>query len=1024
MKRMTWSSLIVPAALAIFALQGPAALAQKMDAETHSIVIEKMEKVLSDGREDETLRLYPIRARLADLYAERARLRAMDEAEKNCQDCTGALDDRKRALALYENVVAQAPKEQRGPVLIQMAHIYELTGQSAKSMKVYQDMIRAGEREHGRKMTAQAYAGLAEAQFAKADFGSALKNFETAVKLSEQNKRGYLTYRIAWSQLNMGDQTKAVNTLVRVLRSPQLLTRESTQGPVFDESFQEDVSRDLATFLCRGDEVTVRDIRMLESLSPERAKRDNLHHLASECDRLGNKKAALVAWAEFLEHETNPTDRLEALVRVSQIRFDLGQKNQALEGMKRATAEWKKRGCKDEATCMPLRMRLRKLVIDWNRTEKKKPTPALLDAYQTYLSQFDDDVEMTSWAALIARDTKQNRTAATLYYKASVLAAKSINDKRPLNPVEKEFTAKDAKETQDILEGSLVGAIEMAELAKDAKLRETAYDHYLSLNSNGKMAMKVRYQRGHLAYEQGDHKKAVSRFDEFVSSNECAAALKERKSADGDLCVKAADLALDALVLLKNEPELEKTALKFASIVPSRQTEYYKIARKSALNQVSKTSNDPKSSTSALDQALVKLGAVNLAGATEDEKIVYWKNRLMLAEKTKNLEETDRSANGLLSIKGVSAKDREFAMSRKAWVAEMRLDFNRAYQVSKNLEMPELSKEDRLLRLALLAELSGRSPRVHEDQYLSLRPRGLRAALLRAKLVRQSRNPLAEMKRHESELERVPAVYAPLALEIYARTKNANFGEKAVKVRGVLREPAGQALARHLFLKDFDGLRNRLANHRIRSNSDAILGKTLSDRVAMLDQAEQAAAQAVRIGDWTLQLVTLSVLATENKRVHGDILALPVPKKLKGPQRDAYAKQVAARAQPYLEKHDQIQKKLGAFWGNSSQFSAIASDYEKAPREFRTVLAKDLRLVASLAPNGPRRTLEKALETSDEVPSEREIIAAREDVKEKPFNAGRLKDLKDLEEKRGRVAMVTYLDARLSTLEDGGKARR
>lgn len=1023
MKRISLASLMIPMVLAAFTLQAPIARAEKMDAETHTIVIEKMEQVLSEGREDETLRLYPIRARLADLYAERARLRSMDEAEKNCQDCTGSLDDRKRALALYEQVVKVAPKDKRGPVFIQMAHLYEIIGQPQKAVQVYQGMIRAGEREHGRKLVAEAYAGLAEAQFAKADFRSALKNFQTSVRLSEPNKRGYLTYRVAWSQLNLGNQPAAVNTLVRILRSPQLLTRDSSQGPIFDESFQEDASRDLATFLCRGD-VGPRDIRLLESLTPARAKRDNLHHLATECERLGNKHAALVAWAEFLENETNPTDRLEALVRVAQIRFDLGQKPQALQNMKKGVDEWKKRGCKDENACLPLRMRLRKIVIDWNRTEKKKPTRTLLDAYQAYLSKFDDDVEMTAWAALVARETKQNRSAASLYYQASVLAHASLKGKRPLNPVEKEFTAKDAKETQEILEGSLVGAIEMAELAKDAKLRQTAYDHYLELNPNGKMAMKVRYQRGHLAYEQGNHKLAVSRFDEFVSSNECQAAQRAKKSEGAELCVQAADLALDSLVLLKNEPELEKSALKFASLVPTRRIEYLKIARKSALNQVAKTTNDPKSSTSELNKALEKLGTVNLAGATKDEQIIYWKNRLMLAEKAKNLDETDRSANGLLGVRGLSAQDREFGLSRKAWVAEMRLDFKRAYQISKNLAMPELSKEDRLLRLALLAELAGSNPRVHENQYLALRPRGLRAALLRANIVRKARSPMAEMRRQESELQKTPSVYAPLALEIFARTKDTRFAEKAIKVRGVLREPAGQELARHLFLKDFDALRVRLARHKIRSSSDALLGRTLGDRVAMLDQAEQAAAQAVRTGDWTLQLVTLSVLATENKRLHGDIMSLPVPKKLKGAQRDAYSKQVAARARPFLNKAEQIQKKLEAFWGNDSQFDAIAGDYKKAPREFKPVLSKDLRLIAQLAPSGPRRTLERALSASDDLPSQREIVAAREDVKESPFSVGRLKELKELEEKRGQVAMVTYLDARLDSLNDGNKARR
>ena len=116
-------------------LHSSLANAEKMDADTHTLVIEKMETVLHSAKDDETMRLYPIRARLADLYAERARLRAMSEAAAaskaagqtasksdsksdvgadggadNGQDSSPSASDRRRALELYKQTLKAAPK--------------------------------------------------------------------------------------------------------------------------------------------------------------------------------------------------------------------------------------------------------------------------------------------------------------------------------------------------------------------------------------------------------------------------------------------------------------------------------------------------------------------------------------------------------------------------------------------------------------------------------------------------------------------------------------------------------------------------------------------------------------------------------------------------------------------------------------------------------------------------------------------------------------------------------------------------
>src|SRR5690606_34471796 len=123
-------------------------------------------------------------------------------------------------------------------------------------------------------------------------------------------------------------------------------------------------------------------------------------------------------------------------------------------------------------------------------------------------------------------------------------------------------------------------------------------------------------------------------------------------------------------------------------------------------------------------------------------------------------------------------------------------------------------------------------------------------------------------KKHEDELKRYPAIYADLALEVFARTNNENFARKALKVRGVEKQVAGQAIARLLFIEDFGRLDKKISKHTIRSSSDYLMQKTLGERIDLLSQVEKQANQAISSSDWATQIITLSVASRESKRLH------------------------------------------------------------------------------------------------------------------------------------------------------------
>ncbi|MES2857473.1 MAG: hypothetical protein V4692_16500, partial [Bdellovibrionota bacterium] len=422
----------------------------------------------------------------------------------------------------------------------------------------------------------------------------------------------------------------------------------STEGAVSDISFQEEIVRDLATFVARGN-VDTKQMQLVEKYAPADAKLEIMRHFATELERLGQKSAALIAWSTVASLEPDKQGRLEVLVRVARIRYDRNEKLKSKESFAEAVAYWKKSGCEDQIECENLRKTLKNLVTDWHRAERKKPSANLLSVYTSYISKFEDDMEMTFHAATIANSLKLAQQGIELYHKSSLLAA--------------------AKPDAKILAESLAGEIEMAEMIKkgpeSTAARESAYDHYLKMAPSGAMAHQVSYQRARLPYESGDNQRAADRLETYARSALCVGA----KAAGRKLCLQAAELDIDARVQLKNDVQVEKSALAYAKFYPENKIEFLRIARTSAMKQ---------STSMSEDDALVKLAAIDTTGITADEKLRLIKTRMTLAEKVKDLPRLKSSANELLSLKNLSEKDRELGLSRLAWAAEMSFDFKSA----------------------------------------------------------------------------------------------------------------------------------------------------------------------------------------------------------------------------------------------------------------------------------------------------------------------------------------------------------
>ncbi len=986
-------SLVILITLQIFASQN--ALAEKMDIDTTTIVIRKLEGVLSEKSASD-IKVSAITLRLGDLYAERARLKIIRQHEKGCKNCGGVKADRLKALSYYEKAYRGSNRNLEGKILLQMAHLNIAVGRLRSGEALYKRLVKQGVRRHGKLLVARTHVALGDLKFQQRSFSQALNHYTQSLKYPVLPRKGYSHYRSAWCLFNLGRLRPAKQRLISILRNPSYLDLDGSGA--IDASFHEDVARDLATFLAKG-RVGQSEIQILSEYSPRRNQLENLNYLAVEVDRLGKKYAAISVWTVLLSNKIPHQTRLDGHARLARLLLDTNRKSSAVKEMGKGLAQWKSHGCKEAAECDLIRKRYRKMVTDWNQIEKKKVSLNLLRAYQAYITTFPRDVEMVYWGALVARDLNQFDAGYSLYRQSSVEAYKQL----------KAGDSKNSKVLRTIFEGALLGEIEMAEGTKNPKLRLKAYDHYLTYNPRGSTVNDVKYQKAMVFYEQKSYKMSAELFRFLALDKRVNKSTRE----------KSADLALDSLVLMKDHENIEKWSIQFSAALPSRRAEYAKIARTSVLNQSKKTIS--KKDDSEYRKQLKKLKAIPLVKSSHEEQVAIYKNRIILAERLEDLNEIWRSAQAIINLKGVSAPDVQFALGRQLFVAEMKLDFGTAYNLLKKMDLRRLKKDQKALKMAMYAELSGKPSRRHYEEFIDATNSRRRANEIRIKLIKQSRYPWAGIDKEMSKLRSTPDLLGEIALWTFSKYKNYGRAEKVLKSWNVAKTPAGKVLNKQLFLRDFRSFRSRLAKHRIRSQSDRLLQNSLQKRIGLLGEAEQYLLKASRMNDWSLQIMTLSVIAQQNERLYAELLRLPTPAGLNQAQRQQYKALLNQRAAQYKKVADVSKKKLDEFWGQSAVQERFYDNYRKLEQPVRGLVAQELKELASYASRWKRFKINRVISSKEDVPRRREILAARNRLKNDPFSRSRMADLRELEEKAGGELMVAFLDSRRAELKRGGR---
>lgn len=971
------------------------AFAEKMDIKTHDSLIGKLESVVANSKTDSMIEQSQLYYRLADLYSERSRLLSMEHEGRGEEiNKVKITADRKKAITIYKKITSSLKGEQKDHALLQTAHLHNLMGEPEQAVKIYKDIV-SHPKSVEEDTLAHAMVQLGDMWFYKGDYKATEKILKESLELKENPRKAYVHYRLAWCAYNSGRTAQAKDQLIHLLENKNLFVNKS--GHV-DNSFKEEVSRDLATFISSNDSVSEDDVVALVTLSPDSAKQKNLIFLATELERTGKKKSAVVVWKIIGKQKLSFEDELEGQIRITKMQYDLGQKKQLLVDLDKSIKLLKSSNCPASPECAVGQQNLRRVLTEWGNAEQRIPSAELIIAYQKYTSSFKDD-EMSSWAGHAALKRKMYPEAFQLFKNSATIVSEDS---------EKLKTTKG----QRILEGSLLGAIEAAENLEQIPLRLEAYNLYLSLNPKGAKRFEVRYQIAQSYYKLNQHDKAFSMYYDLAKDESAPAAIREKSS----------ELSLDSLVLLKQEDELEKVSAEYAGVFKSRRDYFLNINRKSVLNQSAKVINNKNETNSNLEQQWNKLNRVSTDSWPIEQKKILLKNKLALGLRLQSSEMIVTAADDIAKEKRFSVDEINHALTQKAWVYEMKMDFNSAMIVLKEVRPSRKEMPEHYFKLALLAELAKKNPSLYYKNFLEVSNNASKRQYAVHQIIIYSDNPEKSFKKTGNELKSNPALYLSAGTFVFEKTKDKGLAQRVLANTKRKKSFEYALLNRSLELSQLTQQLLAIKKVHINSLSERTLQKNLALKIKLLTALDKKAQSYIQRKDNTLQLVALAHVANENKLLAQDILALPTPKKLKEAQIKIYQDQIQQQIRPFLAKSESVRIRAAQLFDESIQKGLFKDIYDlsvqtnKPGAKLALIEVEHLRRSAGMIGFTDDPFINFTRERH-KVATQAEQLQQR--IIDNPFNYKDLQDFTMAQKELGSGAFVAYLEQRLNVVKRG-----
>ncbi len=941
--------------------------------------------------------------RLADALTKRGQLKQSTEVAQGCQKCTAGRADMRRALSLYRSIQNKVSLQMRGHVFFQIGYINGLFENQKAAINAYSKIIRSN---RWKDLKPKSYAALGELFYEINEFSKAKYYFSKSLEFEFPDK-GFVIYKIAWCNYHLSQFKLAVEDLFRLLKSPnQFLLKDAASGKKeVDKVFHREIARDLVTFLSKKNPQN-KEIEMLYHFSPQDQKVNNVVYLAKELMRIGNKERAIFLWKKILPKQTREMDKLESYTWLFQLFVETHQPGDVLQTIEAISQLWNRGACndlKEKERCEGFKKQITQHIKLW-KDANKSDLSNILKSYMFYLQIFKDDIEATYQIANISQKLQLWEISREKYNNAIKIQRKLIA----------EINEEQKKKAIEFLEVLLLGYIKTTELSKNKKWLLESYEAYLKLSQDKSQWLKVSFLKAKLLYDdQEDYKKAA---EEFVS----IALIEAKEDTPAQkIRLQSAYLAIDALVLVKDNEQLEKISLKFAKRFPNQVSHFMKINRTSIMNQALGLSKNPQ-------KALEILGRINFSETAVDEEIKYYKNKIILLGQLRQVSDEIQLVDQLLKVKGLSEEDKKFALLRRLYLAELILDFPMMYEINKEFNLESLPTDQWILRKVFFAELAKQDYMQYYRDFLKLSNDSQKKFDIALKLFKEAADQESFFKQYKKVLLHNPKVLSDVLLDNYIH--DINKEQMGQILKELINTDAGRAVWRDGFLKELGVIARQISQHQVRDKGISFIENDIKERFKLFEDLEKKALIGINAEDLIGQLIAFYFVKKEALRLYEDLTSLASSSQLPESQKKEYLSILEKQANLYKEKATVIESQLKTLFNGSQIFDKLEEYFSKVSKHVQIISKSHLSLLVNYLPEENKSNLRSILKGITQVkndenqvaqPSDSVIEAVQEDIRKNPFNKEDIEKLIALEELRDNKTMVLYLkERRLVMLEE------
>lgn len=949
--------LIKAAVLMFGMLGGFSSKAIVLDLETHDALIMKLSEVKSNLSVNDGSYV-PTTLRIADLLADRARIMDMNSMEKTQSLSPQAKTDREQAVQLISSVENKTEGETKNRALLQKAQLLQLLGKIEQAKSILLSIRAKDKAKSDEYWTATDM--LADQSFARGDFKNANVLYSEIQRSPKSSD--YISYRLAWCDLNLNREAQAVSQMENLLNKKTL-----------DAGLRKEAARDLAVFFARRPftATSVDKIKHYSANSKEETE-GNLKLYSEELKRLGKKRESAIVLLQYMKIANKGDESQVARAELFETYVHIQQFNEANQVLTKIASESCGEQCKD------VQHKIHRTLRGWATEEGKKPSQALLISFQIYSQVKPLDTGALLFGIKIAQDAEQHRASLGLL----AILIKNTSDKQ-------------------ILESALKAQIASAEKTKDSNLKEQAYRTYLDRGQDAGLKKEIV---GELIATMIQNKK----FDDAESF-----ALRNFSSPQKDK-----DIGEQLLEIYRKSNQTEKERL-FSLKMAGNDTgnEYFRNYKRLSL-QITKAKMDQGKAGSSELALLMELSS---SKQSDKERFQILSDAFLVALKIEDFKNLKFVADQMVALSSkLGEMEKHMAFEKRMLVADLELDFGKSLYFDRKLSGK--SKDPaKLFRLAVKARLSGSPDRKLESQILasSAYNNQQRVWVLENQITTSS-NPIA-LLRQNSWVTRSKETHSRLVLMAMAKSPLSKVKAYVSDNRSLRGSLVDLLLSRRESINEMKRFVAQTLNKSLRYGSLNSFASSLETQINGIKRFEKQFI--ARNGDTVEVMIAQGYFMLLNMKLSDQLEKAKTQLRVSSAQKQALNAQIDIQINNLKGKISNTETQISSLWDSSQvekDFEQVLGLSHPLQRDAIVGEIEAWRDVSSGTLQGKwNRIIRASGSAKSDLMRDSSVESLYSSIRRNPFQSDKARELAKKEEARGNALISIYLNQREARLKGG-----